>query len=234
MARPERRNALNKQLREELLMTLRELNSDPSTKVVVLTGSGGAFSSGADLGSGGTDVMEELDKSFHPILREIRYSDKIYVAVVDGVAAGAGMSLAIACDLRFLSKDARLITAFHRIGLAPDTGLTYILSRLIGARAYKLLLVGGELSAQEAESLGLGKVVEDPLSSALSFAREVAAGPLRSYAASKRMLNLSLFPDLDRFLEYEAMLQASLSKTEDFREGVRAFLEKRTPKYRGE
>jgi|BEDMetMinimDraft_1075159.scaffolds.fasta_scaffold00539_4 enoyl-CoA hydratase/carnithine racemase len=232
--RPERLNALNSDLRGELLKTLRTLNSDASIKVVVITGAGKAFCSGADLTAGPVDVMDELTNSFHPILREIRGSEKIYVAAVNGVAAGAGMSIAVACDIRFMSKDSRLVTAFHRIGLAPDTGLAYILPKLVGAKAYELLLLGGELSAQDAASLGLAKVVEDPVQSAVHMAREVSSGPFRAFVASKKMLNLTLFCEMDQFLRYEAALQASLSRTKDFNEGVRAFQEKRRPVYRGE
>ncbi|MEM4372510.1 MAG: enoyl-CoA hydratase-related protein, partial [Metallosphaera sp.] len=134
LSRPDKLNALSLELRSELLGSLRRFNSDPGKRVAILTGEGKAFSVGADLSSISSDLTEDLRSSFYPILREIRFSSKIYISAVNGVTAGAGISLALACDVKIASRGSRFVTAFHNIGLAPDTGLTLILARLGGTR----------------------------------------------------------------------------------------------------
>ncbi len=152
---------------------------------------------------------------------------------MNGVAAGAGISLAVACDFAFASKSARFVMAFQGIGLVPDTGLTLMMSRLVGAKALRYLLIGGEFSAEEAEAMGLVKVVDDPLGEALRLANELVQGPFKAYSYAKRLINEALFKDLDQFLSTEAKLQGELGKSHDFIEGVTAFLEKRKPKFIG-
>ncbi|AWR99048.1 enoyl-CoA hydratase-related protein [Metallosphaera hakonensis] len=232
--RPDKLNALSLELRKELLNSLRKFNSDPSKRVAVITGEGKAFSVGADLGSVSSDLTDDLRSSFYPILREIRFSPKIYISAINGVVAGAGISLALACDLRVASRGARFVTAFHNIGLAPDTGLTLILTRLTGARFLDLLLIGGEMSAQELEREGVVRLSDDPLTEALKLAEQISAGAYRSYVASKKLINRALFHDLDEYLEYESAMQGYLGSTQDFKEGIKAFLEKRKPEFRGE
>ncbi|ADY01583.1 enoyl-CoA hydratase/isomerase [Vulcanisaeta moutnovskia 768-28] len=236
--RPERLNALGPELRAELLDALRRFNNDPKKRVGIITGSGKAFSAGADISTkpsepGTVNLEDELRNSFHLILREIRFSDKLFIAAINGVAAGAGISLAVACDFAFASKSSRFVMAFQNIGLAPDTGLTLMMARLVGAKALRYLLVGGEFTAEEAESMGLIKVVDDPLGEAIKFANEIAQGPFRAYVHSKKLINEALFKDLEQFLVTEARLQGELGNTHDFIEGVSAFLEKRRPRFVG-
>ncbi|ADN49664.1 enoyl-CoA hydratase-related protein [Vulcanisaeta distributa] len=236
--RPDKLNALGPELRAELLDALRKFNSDPNKRVGVLTGAGRAFSSGAEIsvkpsGPGAVDLEGELRNSFHLILREIRFSDKLFIAAVNGVAAGAGISLAVACDFAFASRNARFVLAFQNLGIVPDTGLTLMMARLVGARALRYLLIGGEFTAEEAEAMGLVKVVDDPLGEALKFANEIVQGPFRAYSYGKRLINEALFKDLDQFLAVEARLQGELGNTHDFVEGVSAFLEKRRPRFTG-
>ena len=147
--RPEKLNALNAQMRLELLEELKLANGDDEIRAVVITGSERAFCVGADLSSVSQDLRKDLGETFHPLLNEIRFGRKIFICAVSGVAAGAGLSLAVACDVRFSSRNARFVTAFHRIGLAPDTGLSFLLPRLVpAAAAFDLLLKGGEVSAE--------------------------------------------------------------------------------------
>ena len=236
--RPEKLNALNAELRAELLNALRRFNNNPEKRVGIITGAGKAFSAGADISVWPSELRnvnleEELRDSFHLILREIRFSDKLFIAAVNGVAAGAGISLAVACDFAFASKSARFVMAFQGIGLVPDTGLTLMMSRLVGAKALRYLLIGGEFSAEEAEAMGLVKVVDDPLGEALRLANELVQGPFKAYSYAKRLINEALFKDLDQFLSTEAKLQGELGRSHDFIEGVTAFLEKRKPKFTG-
>ena len=231
--RPEKLNAMNIELRNQLLKTLRDFNRDPKKRVAVITGSGRAFSVGADITSIAEDLAEDLRNSFYPILREIRFSNKIFISAVKGVVAGAGISLALATDIRYASKDSRFVMAFHNIGLAPDTGLALMMLRLGGVKFEKYILTGGEFNAEVAKDLGF-EIVEDPLSEAIKKAEEIANGPYKSYSASKRLINRVIYSDLEEFLDYESAMQGALGKTYDFKEGIKAFLEKRKPQFRGE
>lgn len=236
--RPEKLNALGPELRAELLDALRKFNADPNKKVGVITGAGRAFSAGADISvkpskPGEINLEDELKNSFHLILREIRFTDKLFIAAINGVTAGAGISLAIACDFAFASKASKFVMAFQNIGLVPDTGLTLMMGRLVGARALRYLIIGGEFSAEEAEEMGLVKVVDEPLNEALRLANELIEGPFRAFSYAKRLINEALFKDLDQFLNTEAKLQGELGNTHDFLEGITAFLERRKPRFTG-
>lgn len=233
--RPEKLNALNEEMRLELISCLKDANSDPSVRCVVLTGSGKAFCVGADLASAGDDLGRDLAETFHPILSEIRSGPKIYLSAVNGIAAGAGISIALAADVRFCSAASRFVTAFHRVGLAPDTGLSFMLPRMMGAgRAMDLLIRGGEFSAQEAEEFGLFRKSDDPLNEALREAEAIAGGPFLSHVESKRLVNRAVFGGMPAFLAFESKLQGRLGRTRDHEEGKRAFSEKRQPSFKGE
>ncbi len=232
--RPEKLNALSSEMRSELFAEMRNANEDDSVRVVLLTGSGRGFCVGADLSSAAGDLKNELRESFHPLLKEIRFGRKIFICAVSGVAAGAGLSLAVACDMRFSSPDARFVTAFHRIGLAPDTGLSFMLPRLIpAAAAFELLLRGGEFSAKQAVSWSLFSASDNPLSDALKAAHEISAGPFLSFVKSKQLLNATLFTGMEQFLDIEAEVQGELGLTQDFAEGRAAFVEKRKAEFTG-
>lgn len=234
MNRAEKLNALNLDMRLELIDTLRKLNSSRDIRTVVLTGRGRAFCVGADIESISADLSDDLRKTFHPILREIIFGPKIFISAVDGVAAGAGISLAVACDIRYCSPGSKFVTAFHRIGLAPDTGLTYMLTRLAPASAVgELMLRGGEFTGEKAGEWNLFRLSDNPVPAALSAARDISAGPSLSYSASKELLNRSLFGDIDDYLSLEAELQGKLGRSLDFAEGVSAFREKRKPSFSG-
>ena len=234
MNRPEKLNALSREMRIEFIDALRRVNSDDRIRAVVITGAGNAFCVGADLDSMPGSLSADLYETFHPIMRGIRFSPKIYVAAVNGVAAGAGISIAVACDLRYCSKGTRFVTAFHRIGLVPDTGLSYMLPRLVQpSSVYELLLAGGEMTAAEAEKLSLFRISEDPLTDAVHRARAISEGPFQSYSLSKKLLNRAVFGDGDAFLKEEAEAQEELGKSSDFREGISAFREKRKPVFSG-
>lgn len=233
--RPDRLNALNREMRLELASALHEANSDSAVKCIVLTGSGKGFCSGADLDGIEEDLSADLSATFHPILREIRLGPKIVISAVGGVAAGAGISIAVAADLRYCSPAARFVTAFHKLGLAPDTGLTFLLPRLVGAAgSMEMLLAGGEFGAQWAASTGLFTVADDPLAEAMSKAALLADGPTLSYQRSKTLLNESVFSGIGEFLASEAEAQGFLGRSADFSEAKAAFAGKRKPVYRGQ
>ncbi len=236
--RPERLNSLGEEVRRDLLKAFRDFNADNGKRVAIITGEGRAFSAGADVSpssgrSAGTNIENELSNSFHLILKEMRYSRKLFISAINGIAAGAGVSLALACDISFASSESMFLMAFQGIGLAPDTGLTLILSRLAGARALPYLLHGGEFSAYEAENMGLVKVVDNPVPEALKMAESLANGPFGAYSVGKQLITRSIYHDLDDFLKEEARLQGKLSESHDFNEGVNAFREKRKPNFNG-
>ncbi|MEM0139084.1 MAG: enoyl-CoA hydratase-related protein [Ferroplasma sp.] len=236
--RPGHMNALDGNTRAELLLALKSFNENDNQRVAVLSGSGTSFSSGADLSGTPENIDEdyiyrELTESFHKIAKEIRLSSKIFISSIDGIVAGAGMSLAFLCDLAYASPSSRFIMGFQEIGLAPDTGLSLILSRLGGARLLPYLLKGGEFNAEFARNAGLVEVCEKPYLHALEEAHKIASGPYMAYCTSKEFITRSLFPDFDEFLNYEAKKQPALGMSHDFREGIESFHEKRKPHFNG-
>ena len=237
--RPDALNALNSQLRGELLRAVKSAARDDAVRAVVITGAGRGFCAGADLrgGSGERDFRAILASEYNPLIEAIRASPKPVVASVNGVAAGAGMSLALAADLVVAAEEARFVPAFHRIGLVPDSGLARILVRALGRhRAFEILSGERQLSATEARDAGLVATVvpADGLSQATSeLAARLAAGPTRGLALTKRLLALAEDATLADALEAEAALQDLAGRTDDHAEGVAAFAEKRNPAFRG-
>jgi 2-(1,2-epoxy-1,2-dihydrophenyl)acetyl-CoA isomerase len=237
--RPDVLNAFNSAMHRVLAAALRDAR-DGGVRAVVLTGAGRAFCVGQDLTEfreAPGDIGSRLRDNYHPNIRAIRALEKPVIAAVNGAAAGAGMSLACACDLRVAADTASFIPAFINIGLIPDSGGSYFVTRLLGpARAFEWLASGRKLTAAEAHSWGLvSEVVEaDGLSSrAAELAAQLAELPTRGIGMTKRLLDHAVHATLDEQLEHEAQLQAAATQTEDFKEGVAAFLEKRPPRFRG-
>ena len=242
--RPATLNAWTVGFGRELLGAIESARNDQEVRALLLTGAGRGFSSGADLRAGFgaaddgmPDVRSELDDVYHPVIRGLRELEKPVVAAVNGPAVGIGASLAFACDLILAAESAFFQLAFANIGLMPDGGATAMLPAAVGkARAFELSLLAERLPAERALDWGLVNAVhpdERLLEEAGALAERLASGPTRSYAASKRALNRSLFGDLDRQLSLEAELQHALARTRDFPEGVMAFAEKRAAAFEG-
>lgn len=238
--RPDSLNALNSELRRALLDAFKAAGRDRGVRAVLLTGAGRGFCSGADL-RGGSDEREfrrVLAAEYHPLIAAIRALPKPVVAAVNGVAAGAGVSLALACDLVYAAEDARFLLAFVKIGLVPDSGATRALVRALGRhRAAWLILTGDPLAAPEAAAAGLiNGVVPGPdlLAHAGAVAQRLAQGPTRAIGLSKRLINSAEDADLASVLDLEAALQELAGRTADHAEGIAAFAEKRDPRFTGE
>ena len=239
--RPAALNSLDATLKRDLLAAVREAGRDPGVRAVVLTGAGRAFCAGQDLNERlqpeATPLDVEVRERFNPIVAAIRSLDKPVIAAVNGVAAGAGSSLALACDLRIAADTASFVLAFGRIGLVPDSGATWLLPRLIGAgRAAELMLLPDPLPAAEALRIGLvNRVVpaaELPAAVGAMAATLAAAAP-RALALTKRALRQALEAGFEATLDYEASLQGIAGRTDDHAEGLAAFVEKRPPRFSG-
>jgi 2-(1,2-epoxy-1,2-dihydrophenyl)acetyl-CoA isomerase len=236
--RPDVLNAFNRALHKALREALNEAR-DPEVRAVVLTGAGRGFSAGQDLKEFGEtpDVSDALRESYHPNVLAIRALEKPVIAAVNGVCAGAGLSLACVCDFRIAADDARFVPGFIGIGLVPDAGGTYFLHRLLGAaRAFEWMSSNRRLTAAEAHAWGLVSEVVEPdalQARAAEVAAIYAALPTRAIGMTKRLFDQADNATLEEQLEMEAQLQAAATQTEDFREGVAAFLEKRSPKFSG-
>ena len=237
--RPDVLNAFTREMHKAFAGALEEA-ADADVRAVVLTGAGRGFCVGQDLtefreASG--DIASHLENNYHPNIRRIRELEKPVIAAVNGAAAGAGLSLACACDLRIAADDATFVPAFINIGLVPDSGGTYLVRRLLGtARAFELFGTGRRLTAAEAHAWGLvSEVVESAglAARAAELAAELAALPTRALGMTKRLFDHAEQATLDDQLAYEAKLQAEATQTADFREGVAAFLEKREPRFEG-
>jgi 2-(1,2-epoxy-1,2-dihydrophenyl)acetyl-CoA isomerase len=240
--RPDALNALTVALKEELLEAFVTLGSDPTVRAIVLTGSGRAFCAGQDLRErlepGAAPLEVEIRERYNPVILAMRLLDKPIVGAINGIAAGAGASLAFACDLRIAAEGSSFLLAFGRVGLIPDSGATWFLPRLVGsAKAAELAMMGDSLSAAEAERLGLvARVVaaEAVVDEAQAAAARLAAMAPRAVALTKRALERSWTASLDEQLETEAELQGIAGATADHAEGLAAFLEKRLPRFTGE
>ena len=237
--RPDVLNAFNKAMHEALGAALKEAR-DSEVRAVVLTGAGRGFCVGQDLAEfreAPGDIGDRLRATYHPNLLAIRALEKPVIAAVNGPAAGAGMSFACACDLRIAADSASFVPAFINIGLVPDSGGTFFVTRILGySRAFEWLATGRKLTAAEAHGWGLvSEVVEADrlLARAGEVAAELAALPPLGVGMTKRLLDRAGTSTLEEQLEREAQLQTAATRTEDFREGVAAFLEKRSPEFKG-
>jgi 2-(1,2-epoxy-1,2-dihydrophenyl)acetyl-CoA isomerase len=237
--RPDVINALNAAVHAGLAAALKEAR-DPEVRAVVLTGAGRGFCAGQDLrefSDGVDDVADRLRATYHPNVTAIRELEKPVIAAVHGAAAGAGLSLACACDIRIAADNASFVPGFIGIGLIPDSGGTHFITRLLGpARAFEWMTSNRRLTAAEAQAWGLvSEVVEADrlLERAAEVAGMYAQAPTRGVGMTKRLLDAAVNSQLDEQLEREAHLQAAATQTEDFREGVTAFLAKRPPRFTG-
>lgn len=237
--RPDALNALNAAMRRELGAALKAAARDATVRAVVLTGAGRGFCAGADLrgGSGERDFRRVITTEYNPLIEAIRNLPKPVIASVNGVAAGAGMSLALAADLVIAAEEARFVPAFHRIGLVPDSGLTRTLVRAVGRhQAFEILTGERNLSATDAQDAGLiaAVVPGDRLVDATrELAQRLANGPTRGIAFTKRLLNLGEDASLADSLMAESALQEIAGRSEDHAEGVAAFAGKRDPEFHG-
>ena len=246
MNRPDKLNAFNEQMGSDLLDALKEGEKSPEVRCLVITGEGKAFSVGEDLNTNrasyesGKPILlgEVLKRKYNPIVQRIRKMDKPVVAGVNGVTAGAGLGLALACDLRAASSKATFHEAFIQVGLAPDSGTSFWLTRILGlGKAMEVGLLGEPIDSTMAMNLGLVNWVfsDDKFRAEVTrIAERLARGPTRAMGLTKRALNRAIVVDMDSALEYEMYLQEIAGKTRDHVEGVKAFFEKRDPNFSGE
>lgn len=239
--RPEVYNALNNEITFELQAALKEAKKDAEVRVVVLTGEGKAFCSGQDLKASSKEpnrsFSDSIHKRYNPIIKGIRNMPKPVICRLNGVAAGAGCSFALACDLIIAAEEAKLIEVFVNIGLVLDSGSSYFLPRLVGsAKAFELATMGTRVSGKEAEAMGLvtKAVPLEQLDEAVKgYTDFYAVAPTRAIGLMKKMLNKSQSSSLGEALEYEAYCQDIAGATNDHKEGVNSFLEKRKPEFKG-
>ncbi len=240
--RPAALNALTVAMKGELLRAFGLVGRDRSIRVVILTGAGRAFCAGQDLKErlepDAAPLAVELRERYNPIIRAMRGLDRPIVGAINGVAAGAGASLAFACDLRIAASEASFVLAFGRIGLVPDSGATWFLPRLVGAsKAAELAMLGTTLSAADAERFGIVATVvpgETLATEAREMAARLAAMAPAALASTKRALDRAWSTDLERALDDEAHRQGVLGASRDHAEGMAAFLEKRPPRFTGD
>ncbi|HEX6016450.1 MAG TPA: 2-(1,2-epoxy-1,2-dihydrophenyl)acetyl-CoA isomerase PaaG [Geminicoccaceae bacterium] len=242
--RPDKLNSFNEAMHRDFRVALDRIERDAGVRAVLITGAGKGFCAGQDLGDRNVaadqdiDLGATLEANYNPLIRRLRALEKPTVCAVNGVAAGAGANLALACDIVLAARSARFIQAFCKIGLVPDSGGTYFLPRLVGeARAKGLALSGEPLAAEQAEAWGLvWKCVDDERlqAEARALAQRLAAGPTKGLGLIKRALHASFANDLDRQLDLERDLQREAGGSADYREGVSAFMQKRQPVFGGD
>jgi len=240
--RPQVFNSFNQAMAFALHKELDEAEKDVTVRAIVLTGEGKAFCAGQDLAEvmdpEGPELPAIVGEHYNPIIERIRNIEKPIIGAINGVAAGAGANIALACDITIAKKSAAFIQAFSKIGLVPDSGGTFFLPRIIGMqKAAALMMTGDKVSADEAVALNMiYKAVEDDQFEAevTAFAEKLAAMPTKGLGLTKRALNASLTNNLTQQLAVEGELQTIAGQTYDFNEGVNAFLEKRVPVFKGE
>ena len=243
MNRPERMNAYNPEMGTAMLSAVSEASVDPSIRCIVLTGAGRAFSAGGDVEFMATSGEEahgrflDLAMRLHALIASLRKAPKPVIAAVNGVAAGAGFSMALACDIAMATASARFTLGYQNIGLSPDGGMTFFLARALGTqRAMEMTLFSKVLSAEQAAAWGLVQQVipdADFAAQTAALAERLAGGPTRAYARAKELYNRALSQPLETQLEEERQSIARSATTRDFREGVGAFLEKRPARFEG-
>ena len=240
--RPKRRNAMNRELNRDLLVGFERAAGDAKVRAVLVTGAGKGFCAGADLAvfesqPTGDQIYEGIVSSYQPMMKVVTTMKKPVIAAINGVAAGAGASLALACDLRLMAHDASLLMAFSNIALVPDAGATWLLTRLVGySRAYEIAIEGDRIPAERCLELGLtNKVVpaEQLMTISLAWARKLAERPTIALGLTKYAMQRAQFQDLNSSIELEARLQMQSVDTQDFIEGVTAFIQKREPCFTG-
>ena len=242
--RPDKLNAFNPEMHQRLKAALERARDEPEVRVVLLTGAGRAFCAGQDLaerdvsaGAAPIDLSVTIGSYYNPLVRRMRELPKPIVCAVNGIAAGVGANIALACDLVLAARSASFLQAFSRIGLLPDSGGTWFLPRLAGsARAMGLALLADKLPAEDAERWGLiWKAVDDArlMDEAQAIARILADGPTKAYGLIKKALHASAGNSLDAQLDLERDLQREAGLSEDYREGVAAFMQKRKPVFKG-
>ncbi len=239
--RPDVFNAFNDQQSYDLQDAFKQVARDEQVRVVVLTGAGKAFCSGQDLkaiaSASKRDLSESLEKRYNPIIRAMRNLPKPIICKLNGVAAGAGCSLALACDMVVASTAASMIEVFVNVGLVLDSGSSFFLPRVVGSlKAFELSTLGSKVTAEEALQLGMvNKVVapEELDAAVAELAARYANSPTKAIGLMKKMLNKSFSSTLDEMLDYEAHCQKIAGNSEDYKEGVTAFNEKRKPKFKG-
>lgn len=237
--RPDKLNAFNEQMNKEIIESLKKAERDDMIRAVVITGAGRAFCSGEDLGGVQEDTHfgDVLRERYNPMMQQLAKFEKPVIAAVNGTAAGAGMSLALACDFRLASEKASFIEAFIHVGLVPDSGNLYYLPRLVGyAKALELAVLGEKVTAEEAQNLGLVTKTfpqDDFETSVQAFAERLASMPTKAIGLIKRYMRQSFETSLDHMLENEAYAQRTASLTDDHQAGIQSFLSKSKPEFTG-
>lgn len=240
--RPDKFNSFTREMALQMQTALDKAATDSSVRAVYLTGEGKAFCAGQDLAEAidinGPGIERIVRDHYNPIVMKLRNLEKPVICAVNGVAAGAGANIALACDVVIAGSSTAFIQAFSKIGLVPDNGGSFFLPRIIGfGKASALMMLGDKVSAEEAEKMGMiYKVVEDSKlhEEAMTVAKTLAAMPTRALGMTKLMLNQAMDNNLSRQLECEAEMQIAAANTKDYQEGVNAFLEKRKPVFKGE
>ena len=243
--RPDKLNSFTQQMHEEVRDAMRQVNADKSVRVFVLGGAGRGFCAGQDLsdravepGSKGVDLGDSVEQNYAPLVLALRALPMPVICAVNGVAAGAGANLALACDIVLAAKSAVFVEVFCKLGLIPDTGGTWHLPRLVGqARAIGMAMLGEKLPAETAESWGLiWKCLPDAalMQDTMAMARQLAVAPTKGLAFTKKALQASHANTLPEQLKLEGEMMRELGYSHDYREGVAAFTEKRTPHFKGE